>query len=417
VFKDIKDTPSLDVNYCRAQFPAKCWDWAFFENAGGSFVPKSVIERMTAYMSECQVQPGAPFPASELAAERMADGHRKMAEIIGAEPEEVVIGPSTSANIDVLARSLRPTWRDGDEVIVTNLNHEANSGPWRRLAVSGIRIVEWPVNPDTAQLDLDLLDRLLTDRTRLVALPHVSNITGDINDIEAVTATAHAAGAMVCVDGVALAPHRAIDVKALGVDFYAFSFYKIYGPHIGCLYGKKERLLEARGQHHYFIGEDAIPYKMNPAGPQHEMIASLVGIADYIDALAKHHLDEPPNSLTGRARAVFQMFAMHEEKLAKPFVEFLGSKPQVRLIGSRDWAAPARAPTFSLHVPGRSSEQIARAIGEDRVAVRHGDFYARRSVEAVGIEDADDGVVRCSMAHYNTAAEVGRLIEALDRVL
>ncbi|MDA0997550.1 MAG: aminotransferase class V-fold PLP-dependent enzyme, partial [Proteobacteria bacterium] len=295
MFKDIKDTPSLDVNYCRAQFPAKCWDWAFFENAGGSFVPKSVIERMTAYMSECQVQPGAPFPASELAAERMADGHRKMAEIIGAEPDEVVIGPSTSANIDVLARSLRPTWRDGDEVIVTNLNHEANSGPWRRLAVSGIRIVEWPVNPDTAQLDLNLLDRLLTDRTRLVALPHVSNITGDINDIEAVTATAHAAGAMVCVDGVALAPHRAIDVKALGVDFYAFSFYKVYGPHIGCLYGKKERLLEARGQHHYFIGEDAIPYKMNPAGPQHEMIASLVGIADYIDALAKHHLDEPPN--------------------------------------------------------------------------------------------------------------------------
>ncbi len=417
MFGNNKETPTLDAAFCRGLFPPKCWDWAFFENAGGSFVPKSVIDRLVAYMSECQVQPGAPFPASELAAQRMKDGHDRMTEMIGADPGEVVIGPSTSANIDVLARSLRPTWEDGDEVIVTNLNHEANSGPWRRLAASGIRIVEWPVNPETAQLDISLLDQLLTERTRLIAFPHVSNITGDINDAAAITKKVHAAGAMTCVDGVAFAPHRAVDVKALDVDFYAFSFYKVYGPHIGCLYGKKARLLEARNQYHYFIGEEATTYKMNPAGPQHEMIASLAGIADYIDAVAEHHLKDAPNNLTARTRAVFDLFAQHEEMLAKPFVEFMAAKPDARLVGRPEWAAGRRAPTFSFHVPGRSSEEIARAVGVDQVAIRHGDFYARRLVEAVGVENADDGVVRCSMAHYTTAEDVARLIKALDRVI
>ncbi len=260
MFGRTKEVIKLDVEFCRRQFPSRCWDWAFFENAGGSFVPKSVIERMTAYMSECQVQPNGTYPASQLATERMNDGHARMAGLIGAEVKETVIGPSTSINIYVLARALRPLWSAGDEVIVTNLNHEANSGPWRQLAKTGINVIEWPVNPDTAELEIHLLDRLLTDKTRIVAFPHVSNITGDINDVAAITAKAHAAGAMVCVDGVAFAPHRFVDVKAWDVDFYAFSFYKIFGPHMGCLYGKHEHLLAAKGQYHYFIGEDQTTY-------------------------------------------------------------------------------------------------------------------------------------------------------------
>lgn len=417
MFGRTKETSSLNVNFCRDQFPSQCWDWAFFENAGGSFVPKSVIARLSAYMTECQVQPGAPFPASTLAQTRMDEGHQKMAEMIGAAADEVVIGPSTSANIDVLSRALRPLWVEGDEVIVTNLNHEANAGPWRRLEKTGIRIIEWPVNPDTAELDIDLLDRLLTDRTRLVALPHVSNITGDINDVKAVSARAHAAGALVCADGVAYAPHRLVDVKDWDVDFYAFSLYKTYGPHIGLLYGKKEHLLAAKSQHHYFIPETATSYKMNPAGPQHEIIASLAGIADYIDTVAAEHLDEMPNDFNARVRAVYELFAAHEADLAKPFLDWATAKPGVRLIGRTSSAAADRAPTFSIVVDGRSSEEIATAVAQDKIAVRHGDFYARRLVEAVGIENPDDGVVRCSMAHYNTLQEVERLIAALDRAI
>jgi len=416
LFGRSKEETKLNVAFCRDQFPAACWDWAFFENAGGSFVPNSVIKRLTDYMTECQVQPGAPFPSSSLAQERMDQGHKNMAEMIGADVDEVVIGPSTSANIDVLSRSLRPLWAEGDEVIVTNLNHEANSGPWRRLAETGIRIVEWPVNPETAQLDTDLLDLLLSDKTRLVALPHVSNITGDINDVKAITKRVHDAGALVCADGVAYAPHRFVDVKDWDVDFYAFSLYKTYGPHIGLLYGKKDLLLQAKSRHHYFIPETATSYKMNPAGPQHEIIASLSGISDYINAVADEHLEDLPNDLFARTRGVYDLFTRHEGDLAKIFVDWAASKDNVRLIGRITADTGLRAPTFSFVAEGISSEAIALRVTADKIGIRHGDFYARRLVEALDI-DAEDGVVRCSMAHYNTVEEAERLVAALDRVV
>lgn len=407
----------LDLDFIRGLYPDSCWEWAFFENAGGSFVPLSVIERMTAYISETQVQPGAPYPSSALAGERMAKAKQLMAELINADDREVTIGASTSMNVYVLAQALRPLWREGDEIIVTELNHEANAGSWRRLAEFGINTVEWPVDPDTGILNIDNLDQLLTDRTRLIAFPHVSNITGDINDVAKITAKAHDAGAMVCVDGVAYAPHRAIDVKAWDVDFYSFSFYKIYGPHIGCLFGRYDRLLEARGQYHYFIDENATDSKLNPAGPNHETIASLHGIADYFEALAGHHLETPFNSFHERVAAMFDMFTAHEETMAKRFLDFIDGKANVRLLGRRTGDGVKRAPTFSFVVDGRRSADIARAVEADRVAIRNGHFYAKRLVEAVGIGDTDDGVVRCSMVHYNTPTEIECLITALDKTL
>lgn len=413
----------LDLAFVRSQFPGACWapendgDWAFFDNAGGSYVPHSVIERITRYMSECQVQPGETHPKARLAARRMAEGHRRMAEMIGASPEEVVIGASTSMNVYVLAQALRPLWREGDEVIVSTLNHEANSSPWRRLAEHGFRIVDWPMDAETGILDPATLDDLLTERTRLVAFPHVSNVAGDVNDVAAITAKAHAAGAMVCADGVAYAPHAAVDVKAWDVDFYLFSFYKVMGPHIGCLYGKRDRLLEARGQYHYFFAEDAIPQKLNPAGPNHETIASLAGIADYFDALAAHHLAESPNGLHERVKAVFNLTAAHEQNLSARFLDFAASKPGLRLIGGRDPDHARRAPTFSFTVEGRKSADIVAALERGKLALSHGHFYAPRMLEGIGIADTQDGVVRASMLHYNTTEEVDRLIAALDRVI
>lgn len=406
----------LDVDFCRAQFPDACWQWAFFENAGGSYVPSSVIERLTDYMRETQVQPGAPFPQSAKAAERMDQGRRRMAEMINAAPDELVLGPSMSNSIYVLARALRPLWRDGDRVIVAAANHEANAGPWWRLAENGIDVVSWSVDARTGTLDPADLAPLLNDRTRLVAFPHASNLTGDINDVAGITGMAHDAGACVCVDAVAYAPHRAIDVKAWDVDFYGFSFYKIYGPHLGCLYGKRQRLLEARNQYHYFVGEQATSAKLNPAGPQHELIASLAGIADYFEAVAAHHVPEPANDLNGRFKQVFGLFADHEERLARRFVDYLRSERRIRLLGRDEWMQDARCPTFSFVVEGWNSADVCRAVEADEVAIRHGDFYARRLVEAVGL-DPEDGVVRASMAHYTTEAEVDRLIAALSRAL
>ena len=410
------EAPALDVDFARHQFPDSVWAWAFFENAGGSFVPQSVIDRLSAYMAETQVQPGASFPASASAARRMAEGQRRIAEMINADIDEIIIGPSTTANIYVLANALRPLFAAGDEVIVTNLDHEANNGAWRRLAETGVTVNEWKVDPESAELELAGLEALLGERTRLVCVSHCSNIVGTFNDVAAIARLAHAAGALVCVDGVAYAPHRAIDVKALDVDFYALSPYKLYGPHLGVLYGKRQHLLRARAQNHYFIGEDDIPLKLNPGGPNHELTAALVGTADYFEAVHGHHFKDRANSFHERVRAVYGLFAAHEERLASPFVEFLATKPGVRLIG-RPTADPAeRAPTFSFVVEGRRSADIPPLVEPERVAIRSGHFYAHRLISDLGIE-ADDGVVRVSMAHYNTAHEVERLIKALDRAL
>ncbi len=411
------DLKTLDPLFVRAQFPAPLWEWSFFENAGGVYVPRSVIERITAYMTECQVQPGSNFPLAAKAQERMNAGHARMAAMIGAEPGEVIIGASTSINAYVLANALRPLWDDGDEVIVAIQNHEANSGPWRRLAAGGIKMLDWPVHPETGMLDTAVLSNLLGERTRLVAFPHVSNILGAINDVPAITRMVHAAGAEVCVDGVAFAPHRAVDVKAWDVDYYLFSFYKIFGPHMGCLYGKMEKLVAAANQGHYFFADDDTTHKLNPAGPQHEMIASLQGIDDYFEALAGHHLKSPANDPLSRQRNLFDLVAAHEEKLARRFLDFVNSRDDIRLLGPADASLATRVATFSFTVEGRRSAEIPPLTAKHRVGVSSGHFYAKRLVEALGIVDANDGVVRASMAQYNTLDEVDRLVEALDAAL
>ena len=406
----------LDLDFVRGLYPARCWDWAFFENAGGSYVPECVIGRVSAYMSETQVQPGAGFEASAKAAERMADGQRLMAEMVGADADEVIIGPSTTMNVYVLSRALKESFEPGDEIIVTNLDHEANIGAWRRLADDGMVILEWPLDPETAALEIETLEGLLSDKTRLVCFSHCSNVLGAINDVAAITRKAHGAGAMVCVDGVAYAPHRAVDVKALDVDFYLISLYKLYGPHVSLLYGKRQHLERLPGQNHYFLN-DRIPLKLNPGGPSHEFTSALVGIADYFDALAAHHLQDAPHTFKDRADRVFALMERHENTLAVRCLDFFASKPGVRLLGHAQGDAADRTPTFSFTVEGRASAEIPPLLGPAKVAIGQGNFYAPRLLDALGVKDTNDGVLRASLAHYNTVEEVDRLIEALDGVI
>ena len=278
---------SVNIDFVRGQFPG-LGEWALFENAGGTLVPQSVIERIGAYMTDTQVQPGAEYEASALATKRLQTSQQLIADMINASPEEIVIGPSTTMNIYVLAHALWSWFRPGDEIIVTNLDHEANSGAWRRLAELGVIVKEWLMDPKTAELEIERLADLLSERTRLVCFTQCSNITGSINDAAAIIRMVHDAGALACVDAVAFAPHRALDVKALDVDFYLFSTYKLYGPHLGILYGKREHLLRTRGQNHFFIDENNIPLKLIPGGVNHELTAGLSGIIDYLDTLHHH---------------------------------------------------------------------------------------------------------------------------------
>lgn len=269
------------------------------------------------------------------------------------------------------------------------------------------------MEPASAELEIDRLTELLTERTRLVCFTQCSNITGSINDVGTIARTVHDAGALVCVDAVAYAPHRALDVRSLDVDFYVFSAYKLYGPHLGVLYGKREHLLRAHGQNHFFIGEQDIPLKLIPGGVNYELTAGLHGIIDYFESLYRHHLGSSDAPLHQRLAELFEPIALHEQVLANRFLNFLAAKPKVRLIGRASAEKTHRTPIFSFVVSDRDSEQFPLSLIDHRIAIRAGDFYAKRCINALGL-DKQNGVVRASMVHYNTVQEVDRLIERLD---
>ena len=408
-------TVTLDMDFVRGQFPG-LGDWAYFENAGGSMVPRAVIERIGANLAATRLQPGSGSPAADRAAEAHALAQANMAGMINADPDEIIVGGSTTINMYVLAHALRPWFEPGDEVIVTNLDHEANSGAWRRLAEVGAVVREWRVDTETCELAVEDLDALLNQRTKLVCFTHCSNVTGTFHDVAAIVARIHDAGALACVDAVAYAPHRRLDVKATDVDFYACSLYKLYGPHQALLYGKREHLLRAKGQSHYFKAEDDIPDKLDLGGVNHDLMAGVPGIVDYLDAVHAHHFPGSNAGLRERLSEVFGLFAAQEEALATRFVEFLDSKPNLRLIGRATGDSAQRAPTFSFVVEGRQSAEFPRHMLEHKVSIHADDFYAARLIDALGLR-AQGGVVRCSMVHYNTLDEVDRLIKGLDEVI
>ena len=405
----------FDVAFARSHVPALTDDWALFDNAGGSVPLAGVIERVHDYMSRWQVQPGATYRHSATAAALVADGRRAMARLVNASADEVVLGASSTMNVRVLARALLPLFSPGDEIVVTNLDHESNIGAWRALAAEGLVVREWRFDPERLELTLEGLEPLLHQRTRLVCFTHCSNLIGTMHDVGAIIRRVHEAGALACVDGVACAPHRRVDVKALDADFYFLSIYKVFGPHLGMLYGKRDLLLRARGQNHFFIPENDILGKFEPGNVVHELAAALPAILGYLLALDERHHPGSPAPESARLERVFADIATHEAALVTPLLDFLRSRRGVRVIG-RATADAHRAPTVSFVAEGRDSGEIPARLDAENIAIRHGHFYAHRAVEALGLH-ARDGVVRVSMVHYNSPAEVARLIAALDRAL
>ena len=410
----MSEAPKLDTEFVRAQFPAMETGWTFLENAGGTVAARQVIDRVGNYMSRFHVQPLHAYEVAEEAGRLMAESQTLMAEMIGAAPEEVMVGPNTTTNVFLLMHAIRGWFKPGDEVIVTNIDHEANNGAWRRLEEFGMVIREWRFRPETGGLVAEDLDALLNDKTRLVCFTHCSNLTGTVNDVPALVRRIHDAGALACVDGVAYTPHRALDVKAWDVDFYLCSLYKVYGPHLSLLYAKREHVERAANNNHYFLA-DKLPLKLNPGGPNHELTASLAGVTDYFDTLHRHHYGESNLPRLGRMKQVADLMSAHEEVIAQPFVDFLLSRPDVTLLGSARASHEERAPTFSFVVKDRAPLDICKALADRKIGVGTGNFYAARGVDALGY--GEEGVIRASMVHYNTADEVTRLIEALDAAI
>ena len=411
-------TRSCNLDFIRDQFPAlgnpETGRWAHFENAGGSYAARQTIDALTGFYTATKLQPYGQAGPTAAAGQAMDTARTRWAEALNVAEREVLFGPSTSQNTYVLAQAFGEMLEPGCEIIVTQQDHEANNGAWRRMAEArGFTLREWCVDPVSGRLDPADFAALLNERTALVSFPHCSNIVGERNPVESLTAQARAVGAWSVVDGVSWAPHEIADVDALGADVYLFSLYKVFGVHQGVMTVRGPLLDALPNQSHFFnAGYDS--KKLVPAGPDHAQVAASAGTLDYVEAFAAAHGIEA-NGLGEKTRAVSQMWREREIALAAPLLRFLANHPRVRLIGSAE-SDRDRAPTIAFVPEKLSPAELEAALAERYIICGASHFYAFRVIEAMGI-DPESGVLRLSLVHYTTGEEVSRVIEALEELL
>ncbi|MEE9333258.1 MAG: aminotransferase class V-fold PLP-dependent enzyme [Granulosicoccaceae bacterium] len=403
----------IDRDFVRHQFPAfsepSLQGQAHFENAGGSYACQPVIDRLCNYYRRNKVQPYYAFESSRLAGDMMDAALVRLGEYLNLDANDVHLGPSTSQNTSMLAQAFRKVLKPGDEIIVTNQDHEANIGVWRKLGEEGIIIREWRIDPDSGQLNLDDLDNLFNDSTKLLAFCHCSNVIAHINPVAEICAKARAASVITVVDGVSYCGHGLPDVKALGADIYLFSLYKVYGPHQGVM-TITPAVAELMGNQGHFFNKGVTHKQFLPAGPDHAQVAATTGVLEYFDQLAEHHQLDKHN----RPRAVAKLLRDAELELLPPVLDFLEQRKNVRLLGPAD--ANIRAATVSCVSRGQDADALAQALAQLGIMAGSGHFYGYRQIKALG-EDPNRGALRLSFVHYTTGVEIDQLLEALDQVL
>lgn len=412
--------PELDMAFVRAQFPAfsepSLQGQAFFENAGGSYACRQVIDRLHDFYTKTKVQPHHRYGVAQAAGREMDSSAPAFAAYLNVSPDEVHFGPSTTQNTYVLAGAFGEVLKPGDEVVVTDQDHEANRGAWRRLGRYGVTVREWQVDPETGRLHVASLRELLTGKTRVVAFPHCSNIVGEINPVAEIAALAHGVGAVAVVDGVSYAGHGFPDVTELGADVYLFSAYKTYGPHQGVMVVRGGLADTLPNQGHDF-NASVRAKRLVPAGPDHAQVAAARGVTDYFDAVYAHHYGaetDPRTDPRTKATRVHDLFRRAERARLEQLLEFLNSQPDIRVYGPKE--AENRAPTVSLTVKGRSSPELVEKLAEHGVMCAHGHFYAARLLERLGVP-LDTGVLRLSFVHYTSDEDAAQLVGALTRCL
>ena len=410
---------TLDLDRIRARFPALSLEQdgrpvVFLDGPGGTQVPGSVVDAVADYLRWSNANAGGAFLTSQRSDAMLAEAHAALTDFLGAgSPEEVHFGPNMTSLTFSISRAIGATLGPGDEVLITRLDHEANRGPWQRVAADrGVVVRELEVEPSDCTLDLGRLDDVLTERTRVLAVGYASNAVGTINPVAELVRRAHAVGALVFVDAVHYAPHGAIDVQALGADFLACSVYKFFGPHVGVLWGRAEVM-------------DRLPaYKVRPAhdrwetGTQnHEGIAGALAAVEYLAELGRTVVT-PESTATPTSRreallAGFRAIQAHEGDLARLVLDRLARIPGARLWGIADPdRVGERTPTFALRLDGWAPAELAAELGRRGIFVWDGDFYATTLIERLGLAESG-GVVRVGLAHYTTADEVERLLDEL----
>jgi len=382
-------TAALDLEAVRAQFPALASGVAFLDGPGGTQCPQSVIDAIAAYLCESNANLGGAFAASRRSDELVEHAHATAARFLGCRPEETAFGPNMTTLNFALTRALGRTLAAGDEILVTRLDHDGNVSPWLELAHDLELRVDFVEIRDDTSVDLDDLQRKLTERTRVVAFPLASNAVGTLPDAARIVALAHEAGALAWADAVHFAPHGPIDVGTLGVDVLLCSPYKFFGPHLGLAFGREELLRAWR------------PYKVRPAADEpvghrfetgtlaHELLAGFVAAVEYIDGIG------------------WDAIQAHERALGQRVLD--GLPDSCTLYGLE--TMEGRAPTFAFRVDGVSPRAIAERLAERKIAVWAGDYYAVEAMTRLGLQP--EGAVRAGFVHYNTFEEVDRLLAAL----
>lgn len=416
---------TLDIEFVRSQFPTVTAERVFFDNPGGSQIVQQSIDRMQQYLMEMNANRGGVFPTSRQSDRTLNRARQAVADFLNASrPEEIIFGPNMTSLTLALSRSLATQFKPGDELIVTRLDHDANISPWIHVAeASGCRLHWVDFDIERCALDTEGYFNLLSDRTRLVALGYASNAVGTINPIPAMIEAAHEVGALTYIDAVQQAPHGAIDVQALDCDFLVFSAYKVFGPHLGMLYGK------------YKLLDDLPPFKVRPAperppgkfetGTQnHEGIVAMLGTLEYLADLGRR-FSESTSSAAGTQRgpdphllrAGMRLIEEYERDLNRICMDVISSLPNLQLFGFYDEGeVDARVPTFALRADPIQPRQLARRLSEHDIYVWDGNFYALAVTERLGVE-SKGGLVRIGLVHYNTVGEVNKLGNVLESIL
>ncbi len=396
----------------RARFPAlkrhhRGIPVAYFDGPGGTQVPIPVVDAMSDYLYHHNANTHWHYPTSEETDEAIASSRVALADFLGASPAEIVFGANMTTLTFHLARALGRGWGPGDEIVVTELDHHANVAPWTALARErGVTIRTVPLLVETGQLDWAALERSLSTKTRLVAVGAASNALGTVSDVTRAARLARNVGALTFVDAVHYAPHNLVDVQAIGCDFLACSAYKFYGPHIGVLFGRQDRL-EALDAPKLAPAPDTAPERMETGTLNHEGIAGAGAAVEFLASLSE--------GVSRRERLAATVAALHErgQDLVKRLWDGLVETPGVALYGPPP--TERRTPTLAFTVEGRGSDEVATALAGKGVFVSNGDFYATTVVARLGLTTR--GLVRAGCACYTTAEEVDRLLEGVRRLV
>jgi cysteine desulfurase family protein (TIGR01976 family) len=415
------DNPDFALAWCRQQFPALSRSVAgrpavFFDGPGGSQVPTRVVDAMTRYLLHTNANHGGVFETSRQSDALMLKAQQVVADLLGtADPETVVFGPNMTSMTFALSRALAQGWQPGDEVLVTDLSHDANITPWLLAARdSGATVRHVAVRRDDCTLDMDDFMQQLSPRTKLVAISAASNAVGTINPVEQLTRLAHDRGALVFVDAVHYAPHHLLDVGRWGCDFVACSAYKFFGPHVGILWGRRD-LLTSLPAYKVRPAPDAIPTRWMTGTPCFEGIAGAMEAVEYLADLGRQLA---PAATTRRSaiEAAYGGIVAYERELTKIFLGGLAKLSPLKVWGITDPSKIAsRVPTISITHPDLSAREIAERLASQGIFTWHGHFYAMTLAEVLGLKA--EGLLRIGFLHYNTREEVDRTLAALAQIV